>query len=118
VPLADEVARDPPVGRRRLALLVLGTALDPRQLARRSELAPAEAVVSVEDERGMGRALLHALELPLPVHCCRVLVGAFGMEPDAPAPAEHAVVRLDQRGERVPRTLVERLDREGRRLSH
>ena len=67
VPLPDEVARDPPVGQVGETLLVLLAALDPRQLARGPELAPAEAVVAVEDERGVRRPGPDALELALAV---------------------------------------------------
>jgi hypothetical protein len=57
-------------------------------------------------------ALLDALELVSAIELRRDLVRSLGVEPDAPATAEDAVVRLDERGERVPRALVERLDRE------
>src|SRR5262245_50188805 len=48
VPLADEVARDPPVRQCRQALLVRSAVLDPRHLVGRAELAPAQAVVPIE----------------------------------------------------------------------
>src|SRR5262249_11513022 len=109
MPLADEVAGDPPVGRARATLLVLPAALDPRHLVRCAELAPADAVVAVEHEGGVRGALLHAFALPLAVQLGRrLLVGTFGVEADAPAAAEHTVVPFDERRERIPRALVQR----------
>src|SRR5436309_3364359 len=98
----DEVARDPPVGQIGEALLVLLQALDPRQLARGPELAPTDAVVAGEDERRVRVAALDPRELALTV--CLVAGMKLGIlvEPDAPAAAEDAVVRLDERCERVP----------------
>src|SRR5262249_44415041 len=54
VSLADEVARDPPIRWGRLTLLIRGAVLDPRHLARSSELAPADAAFAVEDECRVG----------------------------------------------------------------
>jgi hypothetical protein len=66
----------------------------------------------------VGRSLLDALELPAAVLLSRRLpVAALGMKADAPAPAEHPVVVLDERRKRVPGRLVERLDRVHRRHS-
>ncbi len=109
--LADEAAGDPPVGRRRASLLVGGAALDPRQLLGRAELAPAQAVLAVEDERRMGRSRADALQLPLAVESRRGLLADAGrVEAHAPTAAEDAVVALHQGGEGIPRRLVERPD--------
>ena len=116
VSLADVTARDPPVRWGRLAFLVGGAALDPRQLPGRAELAPAQAVAAVEDERRMCRSRTHAGQLAVTVQLRRgVLADALGMESHAPAAAEDAVVVLHQRGERRPRRLVERSDTVGGR---
>src|SRR5262249_17224802 len=50
VPLADEVASDPPFRQGREALLIGGPVLDLRHLVRRAELAPTHTVVTVEHE--------------------------------------------------------------------
>src|SRR6185437_3416783 len=72
------------------------------------ELAPAHAVVPVENQRRMGVALSDSLFLRGTV-VRRVGPGVFGVEPHAPAPAKDAIVALHQRGERGPRRLVESL---------
>src|SRR6185437_847711 len=114
VPLAHVAAGDPPVRRQPLlALLVRGPALDPRQVLRRPELAPAQAVVAVEDERGVCSAGPDELVLAVAVGLGRLPIDALGVEPHAPATAEDPVVPLDQIGERGPRRLVERFDRVG-----
>ena len=53
VPLAHLAARDPPVRRPGLSLLGCGAVLDPWYLVWLAELAPADAIASVEDERRM-----------------------------------------------------------------
>ena len=111
-PFADEVARNPPVGRGRDAFLVGGAALDPGHLAGYAELTPADTVFAVEDKRRVGCSRPHPFELPLAVQLRRgLLADPLGVEAHAPAAAEHAVVALHQRGERVPRRLIEGLDR-------
>src|SRR3989454_12714484 len=65
MPLADEVARRPPVRQCRHALLIRGPVLDPRHLVGRAELAPAQAVVPIEHEGCMRRPCPHASQLPL-----------------------------------------------------
>src|SRR5689334_17560119 len=67
VPLADEIARDPPVGQGREALLVGGPVLDLGHLVRRTELAPAHALAAVENQGSMRRARPHSRELVFPV---------------------------------------------------
>src|SRR3954453_16396596 len=105
--LADVAAGDAPVRQLGQALLVGGPALDPGHLVRRAELAPAEALVAVEDECGVRGAGTHPLQLPLAMEVCRgVLDASLGMEADAPAAAEDAAVPLDERRERWPRRLV------------
>ena len=95
-----------------LTLRVGRAALDPRQLRGRAELAPAEAVVAIEDERRMCGAGKHTGELPVAVQRGRrPFADALGMEAHAPAAAEDAVVALHQRGERRPGRLAESLDR-------
>src|SRR4029450_9268428 len=67
VPLADEVAGDPPVRQGREALLVGGPVLDLRHLVRRAELAPTHTVVAVEHKGRMCPACPPPCELPFPV---------------------------------------------------
>ena len=111
--LADEAARDPPVGQLVELLVVLLAVLDARYFVRRSELAPADALVAVEDERGMRSPGPHAVELLLSVRLRRVKMGSFfRVKSHAPAAAEDAAVGLDQRGEGVPGRWVECFDRE------
>src|SRR5690348_11986315 len=83
--LADEVAGDAPVGRGRLRLLVGRAALDAGELVGRAELDPAQAVVAVEHERGVGGAGADALELAHPVDLRRGVADAVGVEAHAPA---------------------------------
>ena len=74
------------------------------RLSRKLVLGKQATVVPVEHERRMRRARADALELPLAVERRRgLLVAALRMEPDAPAAAEHAVVPLHERRERVHR---------------
>jgi len=61
--LPDEMAGDTPVRRRRLALLVRRPVLDPGQLAGCSKLAPADAVVAVEDQRRVRCPALDSISL-------------------------------------------------------
>src|ERR1022692_2378464 len=93
-----------------------GAVLDPRQLPGRAELAPAQAVVAVEDERRVCRPRTHAGQLAVTVQLRRgVLADTLGMKSHAPAAAEDPVVALYQRGECRPRRLVERPDTVGGR---
>src|SRR6266516_5981044 len=99
VPLADEVAGDPPVRQGREALLVGGAVLDLRHLVRRAELAPTHTVVAIEHKGRVRPACPHPCELAFPVqrrlaavirmkaHLCRLLAAAQPaaepLEPDA-----------------------------------
>src|SRR5438094_2330016 len=56
VPLADEVAGDPPVRQGREALLVGSPVLNLRHLVRRAELAPALTVVAIRSGRARASA--------------------------------------------------------------
>ena len=107
--LSDVATPDPPIWRGRSTLLVRSPVLDPGHLVGRPELAPADAILPVEDERGMGRSCPNTSELPTAVHARRVL-GVVGVEAHAPASAEDPVVALDQRSERWPCRLVESPD--------
>src|SRR5215217_6574985 len=109
MPLADEVAGDPPVRQGREALLIGGPVLDLRHLVRRAELAPTHTVVAIEHQGRMRPACLHPCELAFPVQ--RRLAAVIRMKAHAPATPEDAVIRLDQSGERIPARLVESLDR-------
>src|ERR1019366_2110311 len=91
-----------------------GASLYPRYLSRRAELAPAQAVVAVEDERRVCRSRTQASQLAITVQL-RCGADALGMESHAPAAAKDAVVVLHQRGERRPRRFVERSDTVGGR---
>jgi hypothetical protein len=82
--------------------------LDPRHLVGCAELAPAHAVVPVENQRRMGEALPDSLFLRGTV-VRRIGPGIFVVEPHTPAPAKDAIVVLHQRGERGPRRLIESL---------
>ena len=108
MPLADEVARRPPVRQCRHALLIRGPVLDPRHLVGRAELAPAQAVVPIEHEGRMRRARPHASQLPLTLRRHRPFV--VFVETHAPAAPEDPVIAFHQRGERRPGRLVQRLD--------
>jgi predicted nucleotidyltransferase len=108
VPLAYEVARDPPVRQNREAFLVRGAVLDPRHFAGRAELAPAQAVVPVEHEGCMSRACPDASQLPLTLR--RLRASSVFVEPHAPAAPEDPVVVLHQRGKRRPSRLVKGSD--------
>jgi hypothetical protein len=68
---ADEEAGDPPVGKLIQAFAVRLLVLDPGQLTGRSELAPADAPITVVDERGVGAALAHPASF-LARRCSRV----------------------------------------------
>ena len=109
VPLADEVAGDPPVRQGREALLVGGPALDLRHLVRGAELAPTHTVVAIEHEGRMRPACPYPCELAFPVQ--RRLAAVIRMKAHAPTTPEDAVIRLDQPGERIPARLIESLDR-------
>jgi hypothetical protein len=67
VSLADEAAGDPPVRELGQPLLVGDPVLDPGHLLGRTELAPADALVAVEDEGCVRRALADPRELPVAV---------------------------------------------------
>ncbi|HYN31612.1 MAG TPA: hypothetical protein VES40_03225 [Ilumatobacteraceae bacterium] len=89
MPLADVAAGDPPVGRCVELLVVLLAVLDAWDLVRRAELAPADAVIAVEDERRMRSPSPDTVELLLPVRLRGVEVGGFlGMEAHAPTATE------------------------------
>src|SRR4051794_11787942 len=111
--LPGEEAGDAPVRQRREVLFVLPSALDLRQLGRRAELAPAQAVVTFEDERSMGAALTDSLLLLGPVLLGGTPLPDLDMEAHAPATAPHTVIRLDQSGERGPGVRVQWPDGEG-----
>src|SRR5262249_61727545 len=110
VPLADEVARDPPVRQARKALLVGGPVLDLRHLVGSAELAPAHTVVAVEHQGRMRPACPHPCELAFPVQR-RLGSTVVRMKAYAPATPENAVMRLDQCGERIPARLIESSNR-------
>src|SRR5213593_1839042 len=109
VPLADEVAGDPPVRQGREALLVGSPVLDLRHLVRRAELAPTHTVVAIEHKGRMRPACPHACELAFPVQ--RRVAAFIRMKAHAPTTPEDAVVRLNQPGERIPARLIESLNR-------
>ena len=107
VPLADEVARDPPVRQGRERLLVSGPVLELRHLGGRAELAPSP------DSRRRRTRAPHESCRPGHVRACvpvqRRVPAVVRMKAHAPAAAKDAVVRFDQRGERIPGRLVESL---------
>ena len=109
VPLADEVAGDPPVRQGRCALLVGSSVLDLRHLVRRAELAPTHTVVAIEHKGRVRPACLHPCELAFPVQ--RRLAAVIRMKAHAPTTPEDAVIRLDQPRERIPARLIESLNR-------
>src|SRR6266542_268741 len=112
VPLADEVAGDPPVRQGRYALLVGSPVLDLRHLVRRAELAPTHTVVAIEHKGRVCPACPHPCELAFPVQ--RRLAAVIRMKAHAPTTPEDAVIRLNQPGERIPARLIESLHREPR----
>jgi SAM-dependent methyltransferase len=113
VPLTDIAARDPPIRRCRPAFFVRGQALDPGHFLGCAELAPADAVLPLENERGVGFALPDPLFLRSTFlrHTLPHIVGPglSGVEAHAPAAAEDAVVALNQRGKRGPGRFVKSL---------
>ena len=116
VSLADEVAGDPPVREVAEAFLVFSAVLDAGHLVRCSELAPAETVLTVEDQGGVGGAGPDPVELAEPVRFRSICVAVVRrVEAHAPAATKDPVVGFDQGGERVPGGLVERSDRVPRR---
>ena len=109
VPLADEIAGDPPVRQGCEALFVGGPVLDPRHLVRSAELAPTHTVVAIEHEGRMRPARSHPCELAFPVR--RRIAAVVPMKTHAPTTPEDAVIRLDQSSERIPARLIENPDR-------
>src|SRR4029450_9957591 len=83
VPLADEVAGDPPVRQRREALLVCSPLLNLRHLVRRAELPPTHTVVAIEHKGRMRPACPHPCELAFPVQ--RRLKAVIRMKAHHPA---------------------------------
>ena len=113
--LVDEEARDPPIRQVVEAVEVRLPVLDPRQLVRHAELAPAHAVRPVEHERGVGPILHDAQLLLRPVQLCALAPPlSLGVKAHAPAAAPHAVVGFHQPGEVGPGLRRERLGRVGR----
>jgi hypothetical protein len=110
--LADEIAGDPPVGQLDQFLLVLLAVLDAGNLGGCTELAPADTVLTVEDQGGVGGAGPDPVELAFPFWFGGVGVAVLlGVKPHAPAAPEDPVVGFDQGGEPIPGRLVERFDR-------
>src|SRR6266540_169270 len=109
VPLADEVAGDPPVRQGREALLVGSPVLDLRHLVRRAELAPTHTVVAIEHKGRVRPACPHPRELAFPVQ--RRLAAVIRMKAHAPTTPEDVVIRRNQPGERIPARLIESLNR-------
>src|SRR5580693_867904 len=107
VPLPDIAACDSPVGRGRPAFFVRRPVLDPGHLAGCAGLAPAHAIVPVEDECGVGLALPDSLLFRGTV--VRRVPRIFEVERHAPAPAKDAYIVLHLRGERGPRRLIDSL---------
>ncbi len=115
----DEKARDPPIGQLLQALTVRLLVLDPRQLAGRPELTPANAVRAVINDRSMRPVLPHPGVLELPPLLGGVNVRpAFRVEVQAPAPGPHTVVILHQPGEVRPSLRIQRLRDEIQKLRH
>ena len=108
-PLTDIAARDSPVWRGRPAFLVRCPVLDPGHFAGCAELAPADAVLPVENERGVGFALSDSLFLRS-TFLRHVGPRFFGVEAQAPAAAEDTVVALRQHSELGPGRLIQRFD--------
>src|SRR5580698_10544432 len=93
----DEEAGDAPVGQVRQPGLISLEALDPRQLPGRTELAPADAVIALEDERRLRTPLGDQLRLLRAVHRRRYAPArTFGVEAHAPAAAPDAIVLFSQ----------------------
>src|SRR3954452_24034774 len=67
VPLADEIAGDPPVRQGREALLVDGRVLDLRHFVRSAELAPTDTVAAIEHKGRMRPACPHSCAFAFPV---------------------------------------------------
>jgi len=76
-------------------------------------LAPAQALITANDERGVGAALAYALLLLSSVLRRGAALAHLDVEAHAPAAAPHAVVRLYQPGSRWPRLHVQWPDAEG-----
>jgi protein-S-isoprenylcysteine O-methyltransferase Ste14 len=110
VALPHEATGDSPVWRRGPFLLVGRSVLDPGNFAGRAELAPADAVRSVEHEGRVGGSGAHSPELALSVDLRCIPGNPLGMEANTPAAAEDSVVALDERRESRPGRLVESFD--------
>ena len=115
MPLADVAACDAPVWRGTLVPLIRGTVLDSRQFVWHTELAPADAVISVEHERCVRSPRQDADPLSFLLRCGLIVSSVvLGVKPHAPAATEDAVVALHELGERGPRRLVQGSDSERR----
>jgi len=114
--LVHEEARDSPVRKAGDAIGVGALALDARELVRRAELTPTDALASVEDERGMSGAFADTMLL-LATVLSRGLAAsnALRMKRHAPAAAPDAIVPLDESREVRPGRGVQRL---GGQISH
>ena len=110
MPFPHEATGDSPVRRRGPVLLVCGPVLDPWYLVGLAELTPPDAIVSVEDKRGMSGSGMDALLLALSVEVRSAPGNSLGMESHAPAAAEDSVVALDERRESGPGRLAKSLD--------
>src|SRR5215469_709902 len=96
-----EDAADPPVRQLSQALFVGLGVFDGSHFGRWSELAPADAALTVVDEHLVDRSAHHMPTLQLPV-CFAPVADALRVESNAPATTPDAVVSLDERSEVVP----------------
>ncbi len=108
-----EATRNPPVRQCGESSLVGSTALDPRQLVRRSELAPRHTDVLLEHESGVRSSRGYSGPLPLTVDAgvIAAFVDTLGMKCHAPATTRKRVAVLYQVCEGGPCTYVERFAR-------
>jgi catechol 2,3-dioxygenase-like lactoylglutathione lyase family enzyme len=110
IALAREEAGDAPVGQRRIAGGIGALIVQSRQFRGRAELAPADALRAVEDQRGMRAPFANAALLRVAPGRRRVFhTIVLPVAPHATAAAPDAVVRVDQAREVRPCVRIKRL---------
>ena len=83
--------------------------MDPRQVSRRPELTPTNALVVLENKRRVRTPLPNEPLLRRMLGIRRGLT-ILAVIPHAPAPAPNTIVRFDQESEVWPSVRIERLD--------
>lgn len=105
VTLAHKATDDSPIRQRDRLPFVDGPVFDPWHFVGSSELAPADAVSSVEHQRRTGGSGAHSVVLALSVDVWCIPGNPFGVKADTPAATEDSVVALDESRECRPRRI-------------